>query len=114
MIPCVSYKSKDVVRLILVCVTVNVLHIRGKKRGWFLIGKCCLFRRCVGFDRPNLYFEVIEKPLKIEEAFQQLLRYILSTFPQATGIVYCMTKNECEETAEFLRSNGVSVSLLLL
>lgn len=63
----------------------------------------------VGFDRPNLYFEVIEKPLKIEEAFQQLLRYILSTFPQATGIVYCMTKNECEETAEVLRSHGVSV-----
>eukprot|EP01033_Poteriospumella_lacustris_P011819 gene11819-8418_t len=76
--------------------TMRILQIEG----------CCSFN--TGFDRPNLYFEVIEKPLKIEEAFQQLLRYILSTFPQATGIVYCMTKNECEETAEVLRSHGIS------
>jgi hypothetical protein len=55
-----------------------------------------------GFDRPNLYFAVTEK-----EGFS-IVSYIRQRFRDATGIVYCMTKAECEIMADFLRDNGVS------
>ncbi len=39
---------------------------------------------------------------------KHMLQYITGSFPGATGIVYCMTKRDCEETADFLRANNVS------
>jgi superfamily II DNA helicase RecQ len=36
-----------------------------------------------------------------------MLKYIQTNFPDSTGIVYCMTKADCEETADFLRENKV-------
>jgi RecQ family ATP-dependent DNA helicase len=57
-----------------------------------------------GFDRPNLYFGVTEK-----EGFS-IVAYIRQRFRDATGIVYCMTKAECEIMADFLRDNGVTAA----
>ncbi len=56
-----------------------------------------------GFDRPNLFFEVIDK------AHFDILTYINQRYPNSTGIVYCMTKVECEVMADYLRDNGVSL-----
>ena len=61
----------------------------------------------LGYDRPNLMFEVCEKPGKKTDANQFVL-YLIGTFPiGATGILYCMTKADCEQLADFLRSNGI-------
>ena len=60
-----------------------------------------------GYDRPNLFFQVHEKPTKMTETLKLLLGYIQTHPVNTTGIVYCMTKKECEETAEFLADNDV-------
>jgi superfamily II DNA helicase RecQ len=62
---------------------------------------------CTGFDRPNLVFKVIVKPPSLGATLQAMLTYILRTFPTSTGIVYCMTKRDCEMTADFLRDHGI-------
>lgn len=40
---------------------------------------------------------------------QQLLEYVLRQ-ESSTGIVYCMTKKDCEIVSDWLRDNGVSSS----
>jgi superfamily II DNA helicase RecQ len=43
----------------------------------------------------------------VVEAYGQVLKYIQTKFPKDTGIVYCMTKADCEEMSDFLKSNQV-------
>lgn len=71
------------------------------------IPKCV--RYSTGFDRPNLFFEVREKPTKHAQVLLCLLEYILIQHPVgASGIVYCMTKKECEQVADYLRSYKIA------
>ena len=60
-----------------------------------------------GYDRPNLFFQVYEKPTKMVETLKLLLSYIQSQPSHTSGIVYCMTRKECEDTAEYLTKNDV-------
>jgi ATP-dependent DNA helicase RecQ len=55
------------------------------------------------FDRPNIRYRIAEKlsPRK------QLQQFIESEHPGEAGIVYCLSRNSVEETAEFLAAQGV-------
>lgn len=61
-----------------------------------------------GFDRPNLFFEVRPKSPDSAELMQEVLQYINAKYRRNTGIIYCMTKKQCEETADFLRDCGLA------
>lgn len=62
----------------------------------------------MNFNRSNLTFEVLDKPAQDRKALEALLKLIKSSFgPEAVGIVYCMTKQECEDVANFLFDHGV-------
>jgi superfamily II DNA helicase RecQ len=61
----------------------------------------------VGYDRPNLFFEVREKSKKIADNMPAMLAYIQTHPPDATGIVYCFSKKDCEKAASFLSFNKV-------
>ena len=54
-----------------------------------------------GFDRPNLYFDVISMPRKDKASW--VASYIAS-HPDESGIVYCATRKETEALAESLNS----------
>ena len=54
-----------------------------------------------GFDRPNLYFDVISMPRKDKASW--VASYIAS-HPDESGIVYCATRRETEALAESLNS----------
>ena len=54
-----------------------------------------------GFDRPNLYFDVISMPRKDKVSW--VASYIAS-HPDESGIVYCATRKETEALAESLNS----------
>jgi ATP-dependent DNA helicase RecQ len=54
------------------------------------------------FDRPNIQYRIEPK----NEARRQLLRLLRTEHPGEAGIVYCLTRNSVEKTADFLCSEG--------
>ena len=58
-------------------------------------------RTITGFDRPNLYFEVLHPQQKEKE-----LLYQLSSRRRKTGIVYCSTRKKVETVCENLQTLG--------
>lgn len=60
-----------------------------------------------GFDRPNLYFEVINVSKKEKDA---LLLDLLRRYNSKSGIIYCMTRKITEHVCAMLNENGVNAS----
>ncbi|NLD58788.1 MAG: DNA helicase RecQ [Clostridiales bacterium] len=58
-----------------------------------------------GFDRPNLYFEVLQPQSK-----DAWLRAFLAGRPGQSGIVYCATRKAVESVCDRLRKGGVSAT----
>ena len=63
------------------------------------------FRVVTGFDRPNLYFEVI--PVQKKDKDAALLKLIRERYEGLCGIVYCGTRNAVDETADLLNRAGI-------
>ena len=55
------------------------------------------------FDRPNIQYRITEK----NSARQQLLRLIRTEHDGEAGIVYCLSRRRVEQTAAWLRDQGV-------
>jgi len=62
-------------------------------------------RAVTGFDRPNLYFDVIHPELKDRE-----LKRLLTERRGKSGIIYCSTRKKVENVCENLHSLGYSVT----
>lgn len=58
-------------------------------------------RTVTGFDRPNLYFEVIQTDEKEQE-----LRRLLASRGQKSGIIYCSTRKKVETVCAALQDRG--------
>ena len=54
------------------------------------------------FDRPNIYYQVIEK----NNGKKQLLQFVKSQGHSVSGIVYCLSRKRVEEVALLLQENG--------
>ncbi|MEU6364875.1 DNA helicase RecQ [Streptomyces sp. NPDC046931] len=55
------------------------------------------------FDRPNIQYRIVPKA----DPKKQLLTFLREEHPGDSGIVYCLSRNSVEKTAEFLTRNGV-------
>ena len=55
------------------------------------------------FDRPNIRYTVVEK----QDARLQLLRFLREEHPGAAGIVYCLSRKKVDETAHWLKGQGL-------
>ena len=62
-------------------------------------------RKVTGFDRPNLYFEVIHPELKDRE-----LKRLLTERLGKSGIIYCSTRRKVETVCENLQDLGYSAT----
>ncbi|XP_060844582.1 recQ-like DNA helicase Blm [Rhopalosiphum padi] len=60
------------------------------------------------FNRPNLIYEVI--PKKGKASLLEIANLIKSKFARQSGIIYCMTKKECDNTALFLSGEGIKAA----
>ncbi|MEU6403646.1 DNA helicase RecQ [Streptomyces sp. NPDC046985] len=56
------------------------------------------------FDRPNIQYRIVPKA----DARKQLLAFLREEHAGDAGIVYCLSRNSVERTAEFLSANGVA------
>ncbi|MFJ9588592.1 DNA helicase RecQ [Streptomyces acidicola] len=55
------------------------------------------------FDRPNIQYRIIPKA----DPKKQLLSFLKQEHAGDAGIVYCLSRNSVEKTAEFLSRNGI-------
>jgi len=55
------------------------------------------------FDRPNILYRIVEK----QEVKKQLLGFIGSEHASDSGIVYCASRNRCEDLAAWLSAQGI-------
>ncbi|MFD9120282.1 DNA helicase RecQ [Streptomyces bottropensis] len=55
------------------------------------------------FDRPNIQYRIVPKA----DPKKQLLSFLRQEHPGDAGIVYCLSRNSVDRTAEFLSKNGV-------
>ncbi|MEU4082971.1 DNA helicase RecQ [Streptomyces aureus] len=55
------------------------------------------------FDRPNIQYRIVPKA----DPKKQLLTFLRDEHTGDAGIVYCLSRNSVEKTAEFLTRNGV-------
>jgi ATP-dependent DNA helicase RecQ len=55
-----------------------------------------------GYDRPNIFYRVIEK----QQPREDLLRFLNEEHSGNAGIVYCLTRRAVEETAAWLSARG--------
>jgi ATP-dependent DNA helicase RecQ len=55
-----------------------------------------------GFDRPNICYRITLK----ENPRQQLLRFLRDEHANDAGIVYCLSRQKTEETAQWLQDEG--------
>jgi ATP-dependent DNA helicase RecQ len=56
------------------------------------------------FDRPNIRYTIVEK----DDARRQLLAFLRDEHEGEAGIVYCQSRKKVEETATWLREQGVA------
>ncbi|QNP70882.1 DNA helicase RecQ [Streptomyces roseirectus] len=56
------------------------------------------------FDRPNIQYRIVPKA----DPKKQLLAFLREEHAGDAGIVYCLSRNSVEKTAEFLTANGIT------
>jgi ATP-dependent DNA helicase RecQ len=56
------------------------------------------------FDRPNIRYAIVEK----DNARAQLLRFIGDEHEGEAGIVYCQSRKKVDETADWLKTEGIA------
>ncbi|XP_020388866.2 Bloom syndrome protein homolog [Rhincodon typus] len=60
----------------------------------------------MSFNRHNLKYEVLpKKPKKIAE---DCIDWIQRNYPRDSGIIYCLSRHECDTVAETLKRNGIA------
>ncbi len=58
------------------------------------------------FNRKNLRYTV-EYKTSNKAALEKINNIIKTKFPNKSGIVYCISRNECESVSKFLHDNGI-------
>ena len=64
----------------------------------------------LSFNRPNLFYSVVEKPEKGAQADALVAEIISEQFAGQSGIVYVFARREAEALSEFLCSKGIKAA----
>lgn len=65
------------------------------------------------FNRSNLQYSVKTKVSGVK-AIEEIKDLIKTEFPEESGIVYCLSRRECDEMTEHLKSVNCSIALQIL
>ncbi|KAJ8938070.1 hypothetical protein NQ318_014551 [Aromia moschata] len=61
------------------------------------------------FNRPNLYYKVINKPLDKNDCLNILEKLLKGKYKDQSGIIYTSTVKECEDISKALKDRGLKV-----
>jgi hypothetical protein len=75
------------------------------------ISRCEFFRSPC--DRPNLFYEVRNKPAGAEKVIEEIASFIQENCENESGIVYCFSRKDAEQVADGLKVPFHPPSLLL-
>jgi len=59
------------------------------------------------FNRPNLRYSIISK--KGKNCSDEIVAMIMTKFKNTCGIVYCLSRKDCEDYAAHMKKNGIKV-----
>lgn len=59
------------------------------------------------FNRHNLYYEIRDKPGRKDKLVAEMFDWIQTKHMGHSGVVYCLARAKCEETAQALRERGL-------
>lgn len=57
------------------------------------------------FNRPNLLYKVV--PKKGKSALADISKLIKEKYQNQSGIIYCFSRKECDDTANFMSNEGI-------
>ncbi|KAF1763653.1 hypothetical protein GCK72_011920 [Caenorhabditis remanei] len=60
-----------------------------------------------GFNRSNLKYQVLPKKGSEDECVEEIAAIIKKRFSGETGIIYCLSRNDCEKVAKSLKAQGI-------
>ncbi|MFJ3665722.1 DNA helicase RecQ [Streptomyces sp. NPDC090106] len=89
----------DVPRIALTATATHATHTEITQR----LGMPDARHFVASFDRPNIQYRIVPKA----DPKKQLLSFLRQEHEGDAGIVYCLSRNSVEKTAEFLSKNGV-------
>lgn len=89
----------DVPRIALTATATNATHQEITQR----LGMPDAKHFVASFDRPNIQYRIVSK----SDPKKQLLSFLKEEHAGDVGIVYCLSRNSTEKTAEFLCRNGI-------
>ncbi|XP_012061764.1 PREDICTED: Bloom syndrome protein homolog [Atta cephalotes] len=79
-------------------VRTDILHQLGMTNPkWFMSS----------FNRPNLRYSIISK--KGKNCSDEIVATIMTKFKNTCGIVYCLSRKDCEDYAAHMKKNGIKV-----
>nr|WP_256925099.1 DNA helicase RecQ [Streptomyces sp. Amel2xC10] len=90
----------DVPRIALTATATHATHQEITQR----LGMPTARHFVASFDRPNIQYRIVPKA----DPKKQLLSFLREEHAGDAGIVYCLSRNSVEKTAEFLSRNGVA------
>lgn len=69
--------------------------------------KTLFFR--ASYNRTNLFIEIRSKS-KVKIIWEDIVEFIKSNYDRKSGIVYCTSKQDCEELAKFLKQKKIKAN----
>ncbi|XP_044308080.1 ATP-dependent DNA helicase Q1 [Varanus komodoensis] len=82
--------------------TSHVLHDAQKI---LCIQKCITFT--ASFNRPNLYYEVRQKPSTAQNCMEDIVKLINGRYKGLSGIIYCFSQKDAEQVTMSLQKLGI-------
>uniref|UniRef100_A0A3Q2L9X2 ATP-dependent DNA helicase n=1 Tax=Equus caballus TaxID=9796 RepID=A0A3Q2L9X2_HORSE len=80
-------------------------HVLKDAQEILCVEKCLTFT--ASFNRPNLYYEVRQKPSNTEDFIEDVVKLIHGRYKGQSGIIYCFSQKDSEQVTVSLQKLGI-------
>ncbi|KAL0612004.1 ATP-dependent DNA helicase Q1 [Plecturocebus cupreus] len=80
-------------------------HVLTDAQKILCVEKCFTFT--ASFNRPNLYYEVRQKPPNTEDFIEDIVKLINGRYKGQSGIIYCFSQKDSEQVTVSLQNLGI-------